>query len=591
MRTPASLIIATLFTLVASEAFGARVRVDPERSALYTGQTLTLRYTLSDTDEAPPAPLLEIPGALVRFAGISQSSSTRVFNNVRTMTTEFTYSYNIKPTEARSYTVRPLIFQLRDGSQIRSNAAEFVATPAPDSPDFRLLIEPDADQAFVGQTIRVRWRWYTAKRIAGAEITWPAPEGAAVTAAPQSDPATALNLPVASLLGTNAALERERQSLDDRVWEVYSAELYVTPTRPGTLVIPAATVLVDVDTGRRRRGVSVFDTQPIVETISSAAEAISIEVRPLPEEGRPDGFTGLVGRYTVETAASPTAVRVGDPIDLTIALRGPVTSTSPPKLDLASDPAYAGRFRVDGDEQPARSSAQGPLLYQRTLRAQRDDITAIPAIEIPYFDPDSGRYAIARSAPIPLEVAPTRVVTLADAQGNLNTDAPGGAIESRAGGLAANIVTPAALRSERFDLIGLATRPVAVALLAGPPALFIVAGGVALARSRRREGNAERLRRLALPEARAGLRNAERADDVAAALRGYLTATGHGTDAMSPEDVRRALVSTAPGVAEDAASLLRACDAARFGAADTDLPALVSAAGGVVTRLDREARR
>ena len=49
---------------------------------------------------------------------------------------------------------------------------------------------------------------------------------------------------------------------------------------------------------------------------------LKLTVLSVPEQGKPAGFYGLVGRYTISAAAAPTKVNVGDPITLTIKIGG-----------------------------------------------------------------------------------------------------------------------------------------------------------------------------------------------------------------------------------------------------------------------------
>ena len=53
-----------------------------------------------------------------------------------------------------------------------------------------------------------------------------------------------------------------------------------------------------------------------------SSQPLKLTVLPLPEEGKPSGFYGLVGQYTISASATPTKVNVGDPITLTVKVGG-----------------------------------------------------------------------------------------------------------------------------------------------------------------------------------------------------------------------------------------------------------------------------
>lgn len=584
------LSIVIWLALVPAALAAPRVSVNPVASTVYVGQTLTLRYALSDAPNAAIPPELNIPGCTVRYAGMSQSSRsfTRIVNGKQrsTQSATFEYAYNIKPARPGRFDIPPMVFELQDGTRLTSPRASLTAQTAPESPSFFVTVETDADRVYVGQPVTVTWSWYAAQRIAGAEITWPAPENAEVLVTDESDPANKRGAAVTPMMGVDTALGRDRRRHDGEVWEVYSASLVVIPHRAGTLTIPASTVLIDADTGRRRRGMSVFDTSPVTETVSAASSPLEIPVAELPAQGRPAGFTGLVGRYTIQTSASPTRVRVGDPIALRLAVRGPEPLRSIPEPELASLDGFAGSFRIDGDEDEPQRTRRG-VIFHRTLRAQHDGVVNIPAVELPYFDPELGRYDVARSEPIPLEVAPTRIVTLADAQGGAEDAPTGGTIESRTGGLAANVTDLSALTPERFDLGTLTSSPGSLALLAFPPGIAAAAGALALARTRSTKTKDRTRRRRAAPAARAALGSAQTPEDITAALRGYFAARWPETPAeLTADDVRRVLHDDA--LADEITAILDACDAARFGSGPADTATLVERATQAIGTLDAE---
>jgi hypothetical protein len=107
---------------------------------------------------------------------------------------------------------------------------------------------------------------------------------------------------------------------------------------------------------------------------------------------------------------------VGEPITLSLRVNGSLVSSTLPLPALDRQATLARDFKVPR-EIGAGQSRDGALHFTQTLRARHDGVAAIPPIELPYFDPDLGEYAIARSDPIPLLVEPSRIVTADDAEG------------------------------------------------------------------------------------------------------------------------------------------------------------------------------
>jgi hypothetical protein len=60
--------------------------------------------------------------------------------------------------------------------------------------------------------------------------------------------------------------------------------------------------------------------------ITLQSEPDAMKVLPLPTVGRPNDFSGGVGKFEVEATASSSKAAVGDPITLTLKISGAVTS-------------------------------------------------------------------------------------------------------------------------------------------------------------------------------------------------------------------------------------------------------------------------
>ena len=53
------------------------------------------------------------------------------------------------------------------------------------------------------------------------------------------------------------------------------------------------------------------------------SDPVTIRVRPLPKDGELPGFNGAIGSFTIDPPKLATnTVRVGDPVKLTVAVRG-----------------------------------------------------------------------------------------------------------------------------------------------------------------------------------------------------------------------------------------------------------------------------
>ena len=96
------------------------------------------------------------------------------------------------------------------------------------------------------------------------------------------------------------------------------------------------------------------------------SKPIRLEVKPLPRAGRPEDFSGIVGKFSLSVKAEPTVVSVSDPITLELRLSGhPFPQTiSAPALEEQSALAYSFDF---ADEASALAVDGGDAVVQRVF--------------------------------------------------------------------------------------------------------------------------------------------------------------------------------------------------------------------------------
>jgi hypothetical protein len=195
-------------------------------------------------------------------------------------------------------------------------------------------------------------------------------------------------------------------------------------------------------------------------------------VLPLSESDKPFEFYGLVGRYKILASATPTNVNVGDPITLTIKIGGNrfLKPIQWPKLE--DIPGFANNFKIP-TQRSSPAIERGFKVFTQTVRANNDKITKIPSIPLSFFDPDKGRYVTVGTEPIPLDVAPTKVLTSADLEGKdfvpVNKE-----VEALKKGLSANY--------EAFDVLeNMAFSPISAAISSGYTIIWTVPFAVLIA--------------------------------------------------------------------------------------------------------------
>ncbi|WP_200278476.1 tetratricopeptide repeat protein [Haloferula rosea] len=138
------------------------------------------------------------------------------------------------------------------------------------------------------------------------------------------------------------------------------------------------------------------------ERIYCRSEAHEIKVLPLPEEGRLESFSGLFEPVRIETEVQPTAAEVGQVMSLRVRVFSDVDGAL---LEIPSfgsqrglrnhfwvSPDTATRWQVDGRE------------FTTRFRALTTAVKAVPPLEFQVFDPQSGRYRLLNTDPIPVTI-------------------------------------------------------------------------------------------------------------------------------------------------------------------------------------------
>lgn len=225
------------------------------------------------------------------------------------------------------------------------------------------------------------------------------------------------------------------------------------PKISGQIQIEPASVSTDVAVGRARSRDSFFDgffSSKQYKRFMVSSQSQQLAVLPLPQQGKPDGFYGLVGRFTIEASAKPvTDVYMGDPITLTIKIGGSkyLKPVQWPALEQVSE--LATNFKMPS-QKASPTIDNGFKVFTQTIRPDNNHANVIPSIPLAYFDPETNNYSVAKTKPIKLDLKPSRRLTAADIEGHdfipINKE-----VEAIKKGLSANYESPDVLENMSFS--------------------------------------------------------------------------------------------------------------------------------------------
>ena len=150
------------------------------------------------------------------------------------------------------------------------------------------------------------------------------------------------------------------------------------------------------------------------------------------------------------SASRPSLARgkskVGDPLTLTLVLRGSGSLAAVKPPDLSKTPSVAERFKVYEATQTTDADA-ARFVYSLRPLAEGDE--PFPAVAVSYFDADKDRYATLRSDPIPLSITKAQRLSAEQIVASPHTaGATAKELEVRREGIFANITDAGAIRDQ-----------------------------------------------------------------------------------------------------------------------------------------------
>lgn len=381
-------------------------------------------------------------------------------------------------------------------------------------------------------------------------------------------------------------LPREEEIRGGGSWYRYTLRRTLTPTETGTFELPIATLRGTIVTGvEERRGSAVASAE---ERVFVATEPVTLTVRPIPTEGRPPSYVHAVGRYEVDASLGVEAAQVGDPVPLVLVVRGEglTENVRPPRL--AEQTALNELVAVD-DGRAQTDEETGERRFEYTLRPRRPGELELPPIEFPYYDPATGEFATARSAPLRLRVEASAAVTASDVI--RTTSAEGGSTlgDERQGAVLANSPTSALMAPHRAP----GPSPWTWVLVVLAPAAY--AGALWHTRRRGSRDEARERSERALERARTTLAEpaSASADELHAAVAGFVAdRLGLAGQALTAAEVKSELAAAgvSDAILAEVETWLQALDHSRY-AGGTEPAGGTSAALELLERLDGELRR
>ncbi len=205
--------------------------------------------------------------------------------------------------------------------------------------------------------------------------------------------------------------EDEPQKIGGKWYHLYpiiKTQLY--PLQPGVFPIESVELQNNVefvyDKSQKSRGsFSLSNESAKGYSSTMASEPLSITVKPLPEKGRPEDYSGAVGRFKLSGALQNTQMTTDDEGKLQVELSGEgnLQMITPP---VVSWPAGIEGFeprvtdKVDVNEVPVK----GKKIFDFVFNVSRPGEYVIPPVVFYYFNPKNQAYEQTLTGPFKLIV-------------------------------------------------------------------------------------------------------------------------------------------------------------------------------------------
>ena len=329
------------------------------------------------------------------------------------------YSYYLLPLQKGVLTIKPATIEI-NGQVYKTNPVKVTVTnaiPKPRDPNQQPQISADSElhliseisnsNPYINQPVTVVYKLYFSNNIGITNF--------AETNKPKYKDFWSQNIEIKELVAEQTTYKGEAYR------SIILKKVILYPQKSGNLTIEPLALNIDVQlpTGRR----DIFGQVQIVEDskIVSAGNK-TLNVKPLPETGKPENFTGASGKFDFTVVPSKTSLKHGESLTLVVKAEGTgnLKLFSLPKPEV---PTALEMFDPEHNQNITTplSGDQGSISDKYTIVPQFKGKYPIKPISFSYFDFDSKSYKTITSKEIMIDVIDGPTESLASIKSNKNS--------------------------------------------------------------------------------------------------------------------------------------------------------------------------
>jgi tetratricopeptide (TPR) repeat protein len=195
---------------------------------------------------------------------------------------------------------------------------------------------------------------------------------------------------------------QRQEQVDAGIVQLVEFATMLTPLRAGPLTIGPASMRLNVIQRERRQDRFFGFFGETRRPTELRGEPLAVTVLPLPDAGKPAGFSGAVGQFQWEVRVAPLDPRAGDPVTVTSTIRGEGN------LETLTPPAIAERetLRVYPVQPATGNVPPGSRVFEQVVIPGSAGQVTLPPLPLSYFDPSARAYRTITPGAIVLHVQP-----------------------------------------------------------------------------------------------------------------------------------------------------------------------------------------
>jgi len=412
-KSTMQIIFLYYFLNLVGPSFGANelaVKAHLDRATVGLNQQFTLHIELSGDDaNAASNPQLPKMDHFATYLGSGTSTNMQFINGKMSLSKTISYhfqaikigKFNIQPVvvnvQGKQYRTDPVTIEIQKTfarPQTSTRQEPAVPRTGPAEGDLFLRALMSKGTVFQYEPVVVTYKIYTRVQVSSFNYSkLPSTTGFWVEDFPiEGQPRTS------------------REVLDGKQYTVaIIKKMAIFPMKPGKKIVEPLAIECEVRVqGRSRNIFDDFFNDPFGRTTRKRIQSpsVAIDVLPLPEEEKPDDFSGVVGNFSLTSVIDKTNVKTNEAVTLKIKIEGQGNIRTLPELDID----FPADFEVYPPESTESINRKGSVIsgsktYEYVLVPRVSGTRRIKPVQLSIFNPRLKKYKTLETKEIVIDVA------------------------------------------------------------------------------------------------------------------------------------------------------------------------------------------